>query len=41
VKTRHENGVVKAGITELTKEMEINGCEYLADFFYKIYSDEK
>jgi CRISPR-associated endonuclease Csn1 len=36
----NENGVVKAGITELTKEMEINGCEYLADFFYKIYSDE-
>jgi CRISPR-associated endonuclease Csn1 len=36
---QNEKGAVKVGITELTKEMEKSGCEYLADYFYKMYSD--
>ncbi|MGI6242494.1 MAG: type II CRISPR RNA-guided endonuclease Cas9 [Prevotella sp.] len=34
-----DDGAVKTGITELSKEMESCGCEYLGDYFYKIYSD--
>ncbi|MCH3970776.1 MAG: CRISPR-associated protein Csn1, partial [Prevotella sp.] len=36
---QNEKGAVKVGITELTKEMEKSGCVYLADYFYKMYSD--
>ena len=36
---QNEKGAVKVGIKELTKEMEESGCEYLADYFYKMYSD--
>ena len=34
-----ESGVVKSGISDLTKEMKKAGCEYLGDFFYKLYSE--
>lgn len=35
-----DSGAVKAGIAELTKEMVTAGCEYLGDYFYKLYSEE-
>lgn len=35
-----ESGAVKGGIAELTKEMETAGCEYLGDYFHKLYSEE-
>ena len=34
-----ETGKVKKGISDLTREMEAAGCEYLGDYFYQIYSD--
>lgn len=34
-----ETGKVKTGISDLTREMEAAGCEYLGDYFYQIYSD--
>ena len=34
-----ETGKVKTGISDLTREMEVAGCEYLGDYFYQIYSD--
>lgn len=34
-----ETGKVQKGISDLTREMEAAGCEYLGDFFYQIYSD--
>lgn len=32
-----EEGKVKSGISELTKEMESEGCHYLGEYFYKLY----
>ncbi len=32
-----ESGVVKAGISELLKQMEQEGCQYLGEYFYKLY----
>ena len=34
-----ETGKVQTGISDLTREMEAAGCEYLGDYFYQIYSD--
>jgi CRISPR-associated endonuclease Csn1 len=38
--TEDETGKVKEGITSLSKSMTEAGCEYLGDFFYKIYSEK-
>ncbi len=35
-----ESGKVKDGITSLSKSMAEAKCEYLGDFFYKIYSEK-
>lgn len=35
-----EKGKVKEGISALSKSMEEAGCEYLGDFFYKIYKEK-
>ena len=35
-----ESGKVKAAISDLSKEMQEAGCEYLGDYFYKLYSEE-
>jgi CRISPR-associated endonuclease Csn1 len=35
-----ETGKVKEGISSLSKSMEEAGCEYLGDFFYKIYKEK-
>ena len=35
-----DNGTVKVGISDLSKEMENAGCEYLGDYFYKLYSEK-
>lgn len=35
-----DSGAVKGGISELSKQMEDAGCEYLGDYFYKLYSEE-
>lgn len=35
-----ESGVVKAAISDLSKDMKDTGCEYLGDYFYKIYSEK-
>lgn len=32
-----EDGVVKSGISDLTKEIESSGCHYLGEFFYMLY----
>lgn len=34
-----ENGVVKEGINKLTEEMLAAGCEYLGEYFYKLYRE--
>lgn len=34
-----ESGKVKAAISDLSKDMKDAGCEYLGDYFYKIYSE--
>ena len=36
-----ETGKVKSSIGELSREMENAGCEYLGDYFYKLYSEQK
>lgn len=35
-----ESGKVKAAISDLSKDMKDAGCEYLGDYFYKIYSEK-
>jgi CRISPR-associated endonuclease Csn1 len=35
-----ESGAVKAGIADLTKEMQAAGCQYLGEFFYKLYKEQ-
>jgi len=35
-----ESGKVKSSISELSKQMEDAGCEYLGDYFYKLYSEQ-
>ena len=35
-----ESGKVKTAISDLSKEMQEAGCEYLGDYFYKLYSEE-
>ncbi|MCQ2369181.1 MAG: CRISPR-associated protein Csn1 [Paludibacteraceae bacterium] len=35
-----EQGKVKNGILNLTQEMTNAGCEYLGDFFYKLYKEQ-
>lgn len=35
-----ENGKVKSSIGELSRQMEEAGCEYLGDYFYKLYSEQ-
>ena len=35
-----EDGVVKSGISQLSTEMEEAGCEYLGDYFYKLYDEQ-
>ena len=34
-----ESGAVKEGISNLSKEMKEANCEYLGDFFYKLYRE--
>ena len=34
-----ESGAVKGGIASLNKEIEASGCQYLGEYFYKIYKD--
>ncbi|MCD8182091.1 MAG: CRISPR-associated protein Csn1 [Bacteroides sp.] len=34
-----ESGKVKTGISNLEKEIKDAGCEYLGDFFYKLYAE--
>lgn len=36
-----ESGAVKSSISNLSKEMENSGCEFLGDYFYKLYSEQK
>lgn len=35
-----ETGKVKSSISELSKQMEETGCQYLGDYFYKLYSEQ-
>ena len=35
-----ESGAVKAGIANLAKEMQAAGCQYLGEFFYKLYKEQ-
>jgi len=35
-----ESGAVKTGITELSKEMEAAGYEYLGEYFYHLYAEQ-
>lgn len=35
-----ETGKVKSGISQLSKEMAEAGCEYLGEYFYKLYSEQ-
>ena len=35
-----ESGKVKASISDLSKQMQEAECEYLGDYFYKLYSEE-
>ncbi len=35
-----ESGAVKQGISDLSAEMEKAGCEYLGDYFFKLYYDK-
>lgn len=34
-----ESGKVKSGITELSREIETAGCQYLGEYFYKLYAE--
>lgn len=36
-KEESDDGVVKTGISDLSKEIENAGCKYLGDYFYKLY----
>lgn len=36
-----ETGKVKSAISNLAKEMSDAGCEYLGDYFYKLYDEEE
>lgn len=36
-----ESGVIKKGISSLTKEIEASGCKFLGEYFYRIYGIEK
>lgn len=36
-----EKGKVKEGISELSRKMEAEGCEYLAEYFEKLYKEGK
>lgn len=36
-----DSGKVKEGISDLTKEMEKAGCEYLGDYFYTLYNNKE
>lgn len=35
-----ESGKVKESISDLSNEMKIAGCEFLGDYFYKLYSEK-
>ena len=35
----NDDGKVIGGISKLTKEMESEGCEYLGEFYYKLYAE--
>lgn len=35
-----ETGKIKAGISELSEEMAALGCEYLGDYFYRLYTEQ-
>lgn len=39
--TDAETGKVKKGISDLTKDMNASGCDYLGDYFYKLYTEGK
>lgn len=35
-----ETGVVKDGISNLSRDMQAMGCEYLGDYFYNLYAEK-
>ena len=35
-----ESGAVKSSIANLNKEIEENGCQYLGEYFYKLYKEK-
>lgn len=39
--TKKEDGVVKGGISDLSKQMTDAGCEYLGEYFYRLYKSGK
>lgn len=38
-KSKRKSAKVKSGISDLSKEMEQASCEYLGDYFYKLYKE--
>lgn len=39
--TKESDGAVKSGIKDITNDIKNAGCEYLGEYFYKIYGDKK
>jgi len=39
--TKESEGKVKEGISDLSDEMKSAGCEYLGEYFYRLYQDGK
>lgn len=39
--TKESEGAVKDGISSLTEDMKVAGCEYLGDYFYQLYQEGK
>lgn len=39
--TKESEGAVKDGISTLSKNMKDNGCDYLGEYFYKLYQEGK
>lgn len=37
--TKESDGAVKQGMDSLTKAMEISGCKYLGEYFYRLYEN--
>lgn len=39
--TKESEGAVKDGISSLTEDMKVAGCEYLGEYFYQLYQEGK